>query len=388
MIFEVPTVGPGEQGALWRIEELQRQLRFYVAEQKRWVGSVRRVLAARAIQGSNGIEGYNVSVEDAMAAIEGDTPSDAGDEDWKAVTSYRRAMTYVLQLARDDHFDFSPALIRSLHFMMTDYDLGSGPGLWRQSTIWVQNNKTKQVVYEGPDHNVVPTLVDELVEQFNHSADVPAHVLAAMVHLNLVMIHPFRDGNGRMARCLQTLTLARAGILVPEFASIEEFLGANTDDYYRTLGEVGQGAWNPQHDARPWVRFCLTAHFVQATSVLRRVRESENVWTALEDLVAENRVPTRTLTCLFDATIGLRIRNSSYRAALNSMQEPISNQVATNDLRALVNAGLVEQKGTRRGTYYVAGEPLRRIRATFLHGRQEIDTSDLFAPRPDPNGSA
>ena len=45
---------------------------------------------------------------------------------------------------------------------------------------------------------------------------------------NLVMIHPFRDGNGRMARCLRTLVLARAGILAPVFSSVEEYLRRNT----------------------------------------------------------------------------------------------------------------------------------------------------------------
>jgi Fic family protein len=386
LIYQVPTLGPEEHGALWRIERVQRDLRYYLAEQKRWVGSMRRILSALAIQGSNGIEGYNVSVEDVIAAIEGDSPTEASEEDWEAVSGYRRAMTYVLQLARDDHFEFSPSLIRSLHYMMTEYSLGAGPGLWRPGAIWIQNNKTKKVVYEGPDPEMVPGLVEELVKQFVESPDVPVDVLAAMTHLNLAMIHPFRDGNGRMARCLQTLALARAGILVPEFCSIEEFLGANTDDYYAVLGEVGQGAWNPHHDARPWIRFCLTAHFVQATSVLRRVQESEQVWTALETIVTDRRVPVRSVAALFDATLGLRIRNASYRSILEGWEADISNQVATNDLRAIVNAGLLEQMGNKRGTYYVAAEPLRELRRQHLHGRQEIDTSDLFTPPPDPNG--
>ncbi len=43
----------------------------------------------------------------------------------------------------------------------------------------------------------------------------PAMIRAAMAHLNLVMVHPFKDGNGRMARALQTLVLARERILAP-----------------------------------------------------------------------------------------------------------------------------------------------------------------------------
>src|SRR5687767_8009543 len=57
---------------------------------------------------------------------------------------------------------------------------------------------------------------------------------------------------------LQTLVLARGQIVAPVFSSIEEYLGRNTQAYYDVLAEVGQGAWNPERDARPWLRFCLT----------------------------------------------------------------------------------------------------------------------------------
>jgi hypothetical protein len=387
VIFEVPTVGPEEAAALDRIDDLRRQLRFYVAEPRRWVGSVRRVLSALAIQGSNSIEGYHVSVEDAVAAIEGDDPADARTEDWHAVTGYRRAMTYVLQLAQDPHFEYTAGLVRSLHFMMTEYSLEAGPGLWRPGAIWIRNDASGEIVYEGPEADVVPSLVEELVKQLSVETDVPALVRAAMAHLNLVMIHPFRDGNGRMARCLQTLVLAREGILVPEFSSIEEYLGANTHAYYAVLGAVGRGRWNPHHDARPWVRFCLEAHFVQAMSVLRRVRESESIWSALEALIVEHRLPNRSVAALFDATIGLRVRNAGYRTVLRGWEEEISNQVATIDLRAMVNAGLLERRGVKRGTYYVAAGPLLEVRAAYQRGRQPIDTSHLFTPQ-DGAGSA
>ena len=114
-----------------------------------------------------------------------------------------------------------------------------------------------------------------------------------MAHLNLVMIHPFRDGNGRMSRCLQTLVLAREQILAPQFCSIEEYLGRNTQSYYKVLQQVGSENWHPQHDARPWIRFCLEAHFVQASSVLRRVEESEAIWTQLE-VVCNQQAPPST----------------------------------------------------------------------------------------------
>ena len=379
MIFQVPDLGEAEEAALTKIEDLRRDLRFFSAEPRRWVGPVRRVLSALAIQGSNSIEGYNVSVEDAMAAIQGDEPAEARDEDWYAVMGYRRAMTYVLQLAQDRHFDYAAGLIRSLHFMMTEYSLDAGPGLWRPKGIWIRNDATGEIVYEGPDADAVPGLIDELVGQLTTMGG-PVMVRAAMAHLNLVMIHPFRDGNGRMARCLQTLVLAREGILAPEFSSIEEYLGANTQPYYRVLAEVGAGRWNPQRDARPWIRFCLEAHYIQAMSVLRRVRESEAIWTELETLVAQAKLPARSIGALFDATLALRVRNSGYRTTVKQNGEEISNQIATLDLRAMVKAGLLAQRGKSRGSYYVAAGPLVEIRNRIRKGRQPVDTSALFVP--------
>lgn len=379
MIYEIPEIEAPEKAALARIEELKRQLRFHVAEPRRWLGSVRRVLGARAIRGSNSIEGFDVSVEDALAAIEGDEPVDASERDWLAVLGYRRAMTYVIQLARDEHFEYSPALIRSLHFMMTEYTLDASPGLWRPGPIWIRNDATGEIVYEGPESEEVPGLIEELVGQLKVDEDIPPMVRGAMAHLNLAMIHPFRDGNGRMARCLQTLALAREQILAPEWMSIEEFLGANTQSYYDILAEVGQGAWNPQRDARPWVRYCLRAHYIQAVNVLRRIRESEDIWMAIDALRQARGLPDRVVSSLFDAATGLKIRNASHRrnvelAGLNK----ISNQVATNDLRAMVRAGLIDQRGSKRGTHYVAAEPLIMLREKASAGWKPHEAATLF----------
>lgn len=378
MIFQTPPIGPEEHNALAEIAALRRDLRYYVAEPRRWVGSVRRVLAARAIQGSNSIEGYNVSVEDAVAAVQGEELAEASGVDRQAVVSYRRAMTYVIQLANDKHFEYTPALIRGLHFMMTEYSLDAGPGLWRPGPIWVRNDSTGEVVYEAPDHEEIPDLIRDLVVQLSADDGSPPLIRAAMAHLNLVMIHPFRDGNGRMARCLQTLVLARERILAQELCSIEEYLGRNTESYYRVLAEVGQGAWRPEGSALEWVRYCLTAHYVQAASVLRRIREAERIWQELDKLRSGRRLHERTMAAIFDAAIGLRIRNASYRAQLRDWREPVSNQVATSDLKAMVDAGLLMQHGQKRGTYYRAAPIVGALSATVRSERQPIDAARIF----------
>ena len=218
------------------------------------VGCCGRVSSARAIRGSNSIEGFNVELDDALAAVDGAEPRNAGEETWAAIACYRDAMKYVLQLADDPTFTYEASLIKSLHFQMMLYDLSKGPGRWRVNDAYVREDRTGEIVYQGPDPQLVPALIDELVKELRAvDSTSPVLVRAAMAHLNLVMIHPFRDGNGRMARGLQTLVLARQGDLAQDYISIEEYLGRNTERYYQVLAQVGAGLWNPDRDARPWV---------------------------------------------------------------------------------------------------------------------------------------
>jgi hypothetical protein len=74
MLFQVPKLDDLELEVVSRIEELKKTLRYAVQSPKRWPGLLRRALFARAIMASNSIEGFNVTVEDAIAAVEGDEP--------------------------------------------------------------------------------------------------------------------------------------------------------------------------------------------------------------------------------------------------------------------------------------------------------------------------
>lgn len=370
MLFSAPQLTKAEQGVLEKIEDLRKAVRYATAERRRWTGLLRRVLFARNIRGSNSIEGYDVSLDDALsiALMEDEETLDAERETKAAVVGYRNAMTYILQIADDPHFSYSEGLIKSLHFMMLHYALDKSPGRWRPGVIYVRDDDTGQIVYEGPDAIEVPDLMTELVTELNAPSELPPMVRAAMTHLNLTMIHPFRDGNGRMARALQTLVLAREGLLVPEFASIEEYLGRNTPAYYDVLAKVGQGAWHPGNDARPWGRFTLTAHYRQARTVQGRIKETEQTWNQLEALIKQHRLPERVISGLYLATVGFRVRNAMYR-----VDAEVSELVASRDLAALVDRGLLTPKGERRGRYYLAAEPLLTIRRAVASRRKPIE---------------
>jgi Fic family protein len=230
-----------------------------------------------------------------------------------------------------------------------------------------------------PDVGHVPGLIDELVAELDAVRAQDTIVKAAMALLNIAMIHPFRDGNGRMARCLQSLELARDGILSPVFMSVEEYLGRNTQAYYDVLAEVGGGSWQPDRDSRPWIRFTLTAHLRQARTMVRRISESERMWSDLEQLVEGRRLPERMIMALFDATIGLRVRNATYRSYFADSPDEITDATASRDLRLLVEADLLEPRGQKRGRFYVARPELVRIRDAVSRQRDRRDDSDPFA---------
>lgn len=212
----------------------------------------------------------------------------------------------------------------------------------------------------------------ELIASLNARDEVPVFIRAAMAHLNLAAIHPFRDGNGRMARALQTFVLARDGISAPPFASIDEYLSVNTGEYYRILDEVDEGGWQPERDARPWVRFCLTAHWLQARTLLRRTEEYDRLWDELERDVKHRGLAERTIFALAGAAIG-----GSLTAALHQSTAGVSAREAGDDLERLVEAGLLVATSDKSGRCYLAADAVKAIRARTLD--PQIPDRDPFA---------
>lgn len=382
MLFDFPELTDHDDEVVASIDAYRKELRYFLSKPRRWKGQLRRNLRARAVRGSNSIEGYEVSLDDAIALLENDDEAlDADQRTILEVTGYRNALTYVQQLAEDEHFNLDQSLLRSLHFMMLGHDLSKSPGAYRKSDIYVRDEEEDEIVYEGPDASLVGPLMGELVAEFEHLDDHidehPIFVTAAMAHLDLVMIHPFRDGNGRMARCLQTMILSRNQILGQEFSSIEEWLGRNTTAYYDVLAKTGQGSWSPGNDVTDWIRFNLMAHHMQAQTVWHRVRESEELWTALEELTSAKGLPDRSIDALFTAAHGLRVRRTAYQ-----VEAGIESGTANRDLKSMVAAGLLIAKGETRGRYYLGTEELRQVYSEIrrTHRRQVVDPYTVSEP--------
>jgi Fic family protein len=210
--------------------------------------------------------------------------------------------------------------------------------------------------YTGPGADAVPGLMGEVVAWLE-GGDLDAHVVvrAAMAHLHVVSVHPFGDGNGRIARIVQSLVLAREGLLAPELSSIEEHLARNTGDYYRVLQQVQGGSYLPDRDAAPWVRFCVAAHVTQARRRLEQVAAASARWSALEAIAEARGWPDRLVIALQQSLF------EGVERAAYARDAGVSLPTATNDLRRLVDAGLVLQHGRTRSTRYRASAALRAL---------------------------
>jgi Fic family protein len=376
MIYTAPKLETADLAVIELINEQRNTLRYRINQNPgRWTGFLRRNTFARAMQGSNSIEGINADLAQAVAIIDDERPESMEEETERALTAYRVAMTYIMRTHNDPYFEINLQLIRSLHYMMINYDLTKLPGQWRTGPIFVVREGNKERVYEGPDSNQVPALMAELVGQIQSTSNVPPMVRAALSHLNLTMIHPFKDGNGRMARAVQTLVLAHDGILEPVFCSTEEWLGRNTHAYYNILAKVGEGSWNPQNDALPWVRFCLIAHYQQAATLIKRNAEIGRTWDEIESVAKRHHLADRTQSALMDAAFGYKVRNNLYRT-----EHEISEVVASRDLKKLCDVGYLHPIGEKRGRFYIASPALLQIRESCRDKTRAPNPYQLLTP--------
>src|ERR1700676_1721844 len=136
MIFATPKLTVQDQEVLALIREQREQLRYAVVQSpNRWTGFLRRNTFARALRGSNSIEGFNATLNETAAIVDHEKPETVEEKTYRALAGYRNALTYVLQTHDDPYFELHPQVIKSLHFMMLSYDLTKMPGQWRPGGV-------------------------------------------------------------------------------------------------------------------------------------------------------------------------------------------------------------------------------------------------------------
>lgn len=355
VLFATPQPTPDLAARLAELDDLRRRIGDRAgAAAGPWLGSLRRQVRAASAESSIEIEGYRVPPDEQVGLVSGDRTPDPDDADRMALSCYGRAMDHVGVMAADPGFRWVERAILDLHFDACYFQKDKDPGQYRRGGIEVTAPEGGPAAYVGPPPEQVRDLMAEVVAWLD-GGDLEAHVVvrAAMAHLHVVSVHPFRDGNGRISRIVQSLVLARDGLVAPELGSIEEYLHRYTDAYYAMLREVQGGSYQPGRDASSWIEFCVTAHIDQAHRRLRLIDEAGARWSVLERIVERHGWPDRMATALEQSVFGRADRGAYAEEA------DVSLATASTDFRRLLDAGWVTQRGKGRSTRYEASPALR-----------------------------
>jgi Fic family protein len=355
MIYRIPQPDAALKADLAAFDRLRDELGDQASRAGRWLGALRRQWRAASAESSIEIEGFQVPQDETLAVASGNEPADPTDEDRMALSCYARAMDHVGVMSDDPVFRWTDRVVLDLHFDACYFQKDKEPGQYRRRGIEVTDPDGGPPVYVAPPAEQVPPLMAEVMDWLDQG-DPDAHLIvqAAMAHLHVVSVHPFRDGNGRISRIVQSLVLARGGLLAPEFVSIEEYLGSNTSAYYAALQAVQGGSFEPEHDAMPFVRLCVEAHVAQARRRLGQLAEAGARWAYLEKLVEKRGWPDRLVIALEQSLFQGTDR------AVYVAETDVSAPTASSDLRRLLDAGLIRQQGRGPATRYVASEQLAR----------------------------
>lgn len=351
MIYSTPAIGRELGEELQRLDALGDDLSTRLNQPAPWTGTLRRFEQRESYGSSISIEGFSVDPERVAAVSSGSSGPTNDDE--AALFYYALAMDHVATMADDPEFEWTSRIILDLHFETCRFQKGKHPGLYRETPIEVAGPRGGPA-YRGPPFEGVADLCAELIDSLTSPGSTHPAVSAAMAHLNFVSIHPFEDGNGRMSRVMQSLVLARQGILAPEFGSIEQYLAEDTASYYDELRKVQRGTYSPEHDATSWVEFCVTAHLAQAERRIELVRNAADRWASLEEIVDNHGWDDRLVIALEQA-----LSDKTDRARYGA-EADVATATASNDLRRLVDAGYLDQVGKGRTTSYEPSPRLRR----------------------------
>ena len=134
--------------------------------------------------------------------------------------------------------------------------------------VW---NSDGTPAYIPPDVSDIKDLLNELIAYINKSDDHPL-IKAAIIHYQLVTIHPFEDGNGRTARIISSYYLSLNGYNFKNIASLEEYISYDIDEYYKSLHmdlpvPYYDGRNNPPHP-EIWINYYLKIFSLYSSKVL------------------------------------------------------------------------------------------------------------------------
>jgi len=201
----------------------------------------------------------------------------------------------------------------------------------------VYDSQTGNPDYIPPEYSDIPELLDELVEYVNTTDDHPL-IVAAVVHYQLVTIHPFEDGNGRTARLLSGYILDINGYGFNGIGSLEEYFAYDIDEYYESI-QMGlpvlyySGRDNPPHP-EIWINYFLRMVLLYSNKV-RELSDSSN-GEELEGSLSYLKGKEKELLLLL-----MKNYKREFTPIEVSKELKVTNKTVINRLATLVKNGFV-----------------------------------------------
>lgn len=310
-----------------------------------WEAKFREEALVRSAYHGTHLEGNGLNYTEADKVLSGGNVI-ARERDIQEVLNYRNVLKFITEFERpditEDHIKHMHEL--TVHRILPDHAVGQ----YRTASVVVRNSQTGEITFRPPPAVEVPFLMSDFVMWVNGTDDEQIHPVlkAGVVHYELVRIHPFLDGNGRVARACATLMLFRGGYDVKRFFSLEEHYDREPVQYYEAL----QGVAKREHDLTGWLEY-----FAEGLAIeLNRVKEK--VKSISTDLKIKKTLGGQQLT-LSERQIKIMefIQENGFlqNKSFFELFPMISEDTVLRELKDLIKKGIVKKDGTTKGVKYV-----------------------------------
>lgn len=219
-------------------------------------------------------------------------------------------------------------------------------GQWRQGSIQVVSSpyNKQRIHFEGPAALRLPAEMDRFLDWFEGASDINPTIKAGIAHFYFVTTHPFEDGNGRIARAITDLAMARVDRVDQRFYSMSAQIKSDRKGYYDIL-ESSQRATLAITPWLEWFLNCLERS-IWAEDGLAQVIKKSQVLQRLEN-VSLNHRQQKIIVKYLDGSFGEFLNSTKYKHSAGC-----SADTANRDLIELVKLGILERVGKGKSTNY------------------------------------
>lgn len=290
---------------------------------------------------STSIEGNPLPLTEVKKILKS-RPENVRDSE-KEVLNYNQALETLNELLTINKVEVSLQLVLSIHKQVTTGLLKSfESGKLRQKSVVVNDPRSGKVVYLPPDYDQVSDLVTDLITFIiENNQKIDPLILAGIFHKQMVIIHPFMDGNGRTTRLATKVLLAKMGLNTFNLFSFENYYNQNVTKYFQTVGEYGD--YNELADTidfTNWLEYFTSGLIDELLRIQKLLPEIGNT--------PQTKLESHHLKTLEYIKANGFINDRSYAQLTDR-----AKATRTLDFRKLVELGLVERQGDGRSTYYI-----------------------------------